>query len=61
MEWFKSRPFDIGTTTYKSVSSNSYEEMLQNAKNKNSESKANGGLMRITPMITRAIITNAKP
>jgi ADP-ribosylglycohydrolase len=61
MEWFKTKPFDIGNTTYNAVSSNSYEEMVENSRLKNANSKANGALMRITPLITKAVNMNSKP
>jgi ADP-ribosylglycohydrolase len=61
MEWYSTNPFDIGHTTINAVSSKSYEEMINNSKTKNINSKANGGLMRITPLITKAVNMSSKP
>ena len=51
IEWFHSKPFDIGqTTTLALLSSNSAEDMLNNSYELNSESESNGSLMRCIPL-----------
>jgi ADP-ribosylglycohydrolase len=47
--WFKSDPFDIGTTTISAFrNSNSYEKMKSNADKHNQKSLSNGCLMKIS-------------
>ncbi|KAJ5075655.1 leucine rich repeat family protein [Anaeramoeba ignava] len=57
--WFKSKPFDIGNTTKKAISfisnlnptdPNLANLMIQNSLKVNIKSKANGSLMRATPL-----------
>lgn len=51
MEWYKSEPFDIGTTTAKSFyCANNVFDILANADNLNKLSEANGSLMRCVPL-----------
>lgn len=62
MDWYKSPPFDIGTTTTKALkglslkdqTENSYSRLYikikENSKSNNENSLSNGALMRITPL-----------
>jgi ADP-ribosylglycohydrolase len=55
-KWFLSRPFDIGNATTNALGSGDLdspelaETVMQNAQQRNHESKANGGLMRLSAL-----------
>lgn len=50
-QWFKSKPFDIGTTTRNALCHKSAKEMMDAAKNINYSSMSNGFLMRLPGLI----------
>ena len=56
-EWMKSRPFDIGQTTFTPMNESTkgktakWEAIVSKATEKNQNSLSNGSLMRMTPMV----------
>ena len=51
IEWYNSKPFDVGQTiTFALLSSNNAEDMLNNANEYNTNSESNGSLMRCIPL-----------
>ena len=51
IKWYKSDPFDVGTTTSRAFSkAKDYSSMVQNSSKSNEHSLSNGCLMRISPL-----------